>query len=75
LLRKGRNKDDHWTGCKFYQDDPATPQGINFDVMLLGGASFVIIRAGQNTWTDNKFAISWAAGSATLDILGYFFER
>jgi len=45
----------------FYQDDNATPGGIDFNVMKEQGASFVFIRAGQNTWEDPDFAINWAA--------------
>ncbi len=42
----------------FWQDDPTTPQDINFQKMaqLTRG---VIIRAGQNLWEDIKFKASW----------------
>lgn len=42
----------------FYQDNNETPLGIDFDKMA-GQTSFVIIRAGQNTWMDTDFRINW----------------
>lgn len=42
----------------FYQDDPGTPNGINFTRMNQA-ADFVIIRAGQNTWIDSDFKDNW----------------
>ncbi|HAV78466.1 MAG TPA: hypothetical protein DCX53_14045, partial [Anaerolineae bacterium] len=42
----------------FYQDDPGTPNGINFNRMN-DVADFVIIRAGQNLWTDSDFKENW----------------
>lgn len=45
--------------CSFYQDDNDTPQQIDFNKMKSNGASFVIIRAGQNTWVDPDFAYNW----------------
>ena len=42
----------------FYQDDPETPQGIDFRKMRTA-AEFVIIRAGQNTWVDSDFKVNW----------------
>ena len=42
----------------FYQDDPGTPQGINF-VKMNQAADFVIIRAGQNLWEDSDFKENW----------------
>jgi GH25 family lysozyme M1 (1,4-beta-N-acetylmuramidase) len=42
----------------FWQDDPTTPQGIDFDKMA-GMTRGVIIRAGQNLWEDVKFRSSW----------------
>jgi formylglycine-generating enzyme required for sulfatase activity len=44
----------------FYQDDAETPQGIDFEKMKKS-ASFVIIRAGQNTWVDADFKTNWGA--------------
>src|SRR5688572_8180344 len=57
----------------FWQDDPTTPQGINFAKMrnLTRG---VVIRAGQNLWEDNEFKISWAnAKQAGLTRGSYWF--
>ncbi len=42
----------------FYQDDPETPQGINF-ARMSAAAQFVILRAGQNTWVDPDFKYNW----------------
>ena len=44
----------------FYQDDPDTPEHVNF-VKMKQAADFVIIRAGQNLWPDRDFARNWAA--------------
>ena len=42
----------------FYEDDPATPQGIDFKKMR-ASAGYVIIRAGQNAWIDSDFKLNW----------------
>ena len=42
----------------FYQDDPETPQGIDF-VKMSASAGYVIIRAGQNIWVDSDFKANW----------------
>jgi GH25 family lysozyme M1 (1,4-beta-N-acetylmuramidase)/uncharacterized protein YraI len=42
----------------FYQDDPETPQGIDF-IKMRASAGYVIIRAGQNTWVDSDFKVNW----------------
>ncbi|MCE9645052.1 MAG: SH3 domain-containing protein [Chloroflexi bacterium] len=42
----------------FYQDDPETPQGIDFFKMR-DSAGYVIIRAGQNLWADSDFKGNW----------------
>jgi lysozyme len=42
----------------FYQDSPSTPQGIDF-VRMNQAADFVIVRAGQNVWTDSDFKVNW----------------
>lgn len=43
----------------FYQDAPGTPQQIDFSKMVEQGAQYVIIRAGQNLWTDPDFVYNW----------------
>lgn len=43
-----------------YQDNNATPQGVDFLKMKASGADFVIVRAGQSTWIDPDFATNWA---------------
>lgn len=45
------------TDVSFYQDDPQTPQGINFPKMRQA-AEFVIVRAGQNLWVDPDFKLN-----------------
>lgn len=42
----------------FYQDDPQTPQGVNFTKMRQN-AYYVILRAGQNLWGDRDFKVNW----------------
>jgi len=42
----------------FYEDDPETPQGIDF-VKMRTTAGYVIIRAGQNLWPDPIFKYNW----------------
>jgi lysozyme len=57
----------------FYQDDPGTPNGIDF-VRMNKLADFVIIRAGQNLWTDRDFNKNWqAAKTAGLPRGSYWF--
>lgn len=57
----------------FWQDDPTTPQGVDFGVMAQRTQG-VIIRAGQNTWTDKKFTEHWAnAKAAGLKRAAYWF--
>jgi lysozyme len=48
----------------YYNDANATPQQIDFHKMKSAGATFVIIRAGQNTWVDPDF--SWNYINAKL---------
>ena len=58
----------------FYQDDNDTPRGIDFNEMKEQGASFVFIRAGQNTWVDPDFIANWtAAREAGLPRGAYWF--
>ena len=57
----------------FYQDKPTTPQGVDFHVMRQKSPA-VIIRAGQNTWTDKCFADHWKrAKEAGLKRGAYWF--
>lgn len=57
----------------FYQDDPNTPNGIDFRRMN-NVADFVIIRAGQNLWFDRDFTRNWAAAKqADLPRGSYWF--
>lgn len=56
----------------FYQDDPTTAASINF-VKMAANAGYVIIRAGQNTWEDVKFDISWKASKGLLPRGSYWF--
>ena len=43
----------------FYQDEPTTPEQIDF-VKMKKAADYVIIRAGQNLWPDSDFTYNWA---------------
>ncbi len=47
----------------FYQDDPTTPQRIDFEKMKQS-ADYVIIRAGQNLWPDRDIKHNWPASKA-----------
>lgn len=47
----------------FYQDDPQTPQGINF-IKMRESAYYVIVRAGQNIWGDRDFKVNWREAKA-----------
>jgi len=47
----------------FFQDDPQTPQGIDFAKMRQV-TDFVIIRAGQNLWADSDFKANWRESKA-----------
>ena len=55
----------------FWQDDPTTPLGINFNTMKVQ-TDGVIIRAGQNVWQDNEFDISWKASKDAGMIRGSY---
>lgn len=48
----------------FYQSDPQTESWIDFVKMRAAGALYVIIRAGQNLWTDRDFKRNWMAAKA-----------
>lgn len=63
----------HGPDVSFYQDDPTTPKWIDFQKMRDAGATFVIIRAGQNLWEDNEFDISWKASKGILPRGSYWF--
>ena len=57
----------------FYQDDPNTPQRIDFEKMKQA-ADFAIIRAGQNLWPDRDIKRNWpAAKDAGLPRGSYWF--
>jgi GH25 family lysozyme M1 (1,4-beta-N-acetylmuramidase)/uncharacterized protein YgiM (DUF1202 family) len=57
----------------FYQDEPTTPERIDF-VKMKKSADYVIIRAGQNLWPDRDFARNWsAAKQAGLPRGSYWF--
>ncbi|HLA07613.1 MAG TPA: SH3 domain-containing protein [Anaerolineales bacterium] len=57
----------------FYQDEPGTPQGINF-LKMKQQAGYVIIRSGQNTWIDSDFKTNWRdAKAAGLPRGSYWF--
>jgi GH25 family lysozyme M1 (1,4-beta-N-acetylmuramidase) len=56
-----------------YQDDNKTPQQIDFTKMVAQGASFVIVRAGQNTWIDPDFNYNWSRSKGLLPRGSYWF--
>lgn len=57
----------------FYQDNPTTPQHVDF-VKMKQVADFVIIRAGQNLWADREFHYNWMeAKNAGLPRGSYWF--
>jgi GH25 family lysozyme M1 (1,4-beta-N-acetylmuramidase)/uncharacterized protein YraI len=57
----------------FYQDDPETPQGVNF-IRMRQYAQFIIVRAGQNLWGDRDFKANWnGAKAAGLPRGAYWF--
>lgn len=57
----------------FYQDDPTTPEQIDF-VKMQQAADFVIIRAGQNLWPDPDFNYNWTeAKKSNLPRGSYWF--
>lgn len=55
----------------FYQDDPETPQGVNFTKMR-ENTVFVIIRAGQNLWADRDFKANWSGAKAAGLVRGAY---
>lgn len=58
----------------FYQDDNGTPQQIDFYKMKEYGASFVVIKAGQDTYQDPDFQYNWReAKRAGLPRSSYWF--
>ena len=50
-------------GCDIsrWQDDPTTPERVDFNQMVRGGASFVFLKASQSTWKDSTFDYHWKA--------------
>jgi GH25 family lysozyme M1 (1,4-beta-N-acetylmuramidase) len=57
----------------FYQDINLTPKKIDFQKMKDSGASFVIIRAGQDTYTDEDFRDNWRNAKGILPRSAYWF--
>lgn len=57
----------------FHQDEPSTPQQIDFSKMVGQGASFVIVRGGQNSWIDPDFAYNWGRAKEYLPRGSYWF--
>jgi len=58
----------------WYQDKNDTVQGIDFEMMKAYGTSFVIIRAGQDTWQDEDFEYNWShAKEAGIPRSAYWF--
>jgi GH25 family lysozyme M1 (1,4-beta-N-acetylmuramidase) len=57
----------------FYQDIDTTPKKIDFQMMKDSGASFVVIRAGQDTYTDEDFVDNWRNAKGILPRSAYWF--
>jgi len=57
----------------YYQDIDTTPQKIDFRKMKDSGASFVVIRAGQDTYTDQDFKDNWKNAKGILPRSAYWF--
>lgn len=47
------------TDISHWEDNPNTPQKIDFQKMKAAGAEFCIFKASQSWWTDLVFRISW----------------
>lgn len=63
----------HGTDISFYQDNPDTPNGVDFNRMAQV-AGFTIIRIGQGSWADRDFAKNWkAAKTAGIPRGSYWF--
>jgi GH25 family lysozyme M1 (1,4-beta-N-acetylmuramidase) len=60
------------TDISFWQNDPTTPQSVDFDVMALN-ADGVILRCGQNLWVDKDFKKYWEASRGKLPRGSYWF--
>lgn len=58
----------------FYQDNNETPQQIDFVKMKNYGASFVVVKVGQNNFKDSDFDYNWKkAKEAGLPRAAYWF--
>ena len=57
----------------FYQDDNATPQKVDFAKMKANGAEFVILRAGQGSWSDPDFRDYWQSAKGIFPRGSYFY--
>ncbi len=59
----------------FYQDDPTTPQPIDFQALRQKSRG-VILRAGQNLWIDKTFRTNYANAKAAGVLRGtyYFYD-
>jgi GH25 family lysozyme M1 (1,4-beta-N-acetylmuramidase) len=56
-----------------WQDSPTIPGNVDFQKMRDGGASFVIVKAGQGNWVDPDFATSWKNAKGVLPRASYFY--
>jgi GH25 family lysozyme M1 (1,4-beta-N-acetylmuramidase) len=56
-----------------WQDSPTIPGNVDFQKMKAGGASFVIVKAGQGNWADPDFATSWKNAKGVLPRASYFY--
>jgi lysozyme len=55
-----------------WQNDPQTPQVMDFTKARAAGADFVFIKASQANWRDRDFAINWPNAKAAGLIRGAY---
>jgi lysozyme len=65
---------DYSKGCDIsrWQDDPTTPEHVDFERMKRAGIDFVYLKASQSTWTDSTFERHWSAAKAAGLLRGAF---
>lgn len=60
------------TDVSRWQDNPSTPQRIDFVKMQANGVEFVIMKASQALWTDRDFVYNWQAAKQTSLLRGAY---
>lgn len=61
-------------GCDIsrWQDDPTTPEKVDFDQMRRAGASFVFLKASQAAWMDRTFPYHYQAAKDAGLLVGLY---